>query len=202
MLKQLSFKSILITLNCILLITLAIVYFSSHKKETNDLAIKKVNGNLTIAFINSDSIMTHYDLVKNVRALLENKKNKLEADILSKQNVFQEKVNNYQDNLKRNAITAQQAQQAEKKLMEERQAILELSDQYTQELAQEELAMNVQIQDSIIHFLKRFNKKYGFDYVLGYSHGGGILLANDTLDITSEVLNEINKEYNSYLTKK
>ncbi|HNE28198.1 MAG TPA: hypothetical protein PLW66_03475, partial [Saprospiraceae bacterium] len=40
--------------------------------------------------------------------------------------------------------------------------------------------------------LKTLSDKIGYDYILSYSRGGQILLANDSLDITNEVLQLLN----------
>ena len=40
--------------------------------------------------------------------------------------------------------------------------------------------------------LKTLSSKIGYDYILSYSRGGQILLANDSLNITKEVLDLLN----------
>jgi outer membrane protein len=55
--------------------------------------------------------------------------------------------------------------------------------------------MNETLIDTVTNFLKRYNKVYKFDYILGYKMAGEILLANDTLDITSDVVKALNQEY-------
>jgi Skp family chaperone for outer membrane proteins len=49
--------------------------------------------------------------------------------------------------------------------------------------------------DTVTNFLKRYNRSYNFDYILGYANSGQILLASETLDITGDVVKELNKEY-------
>jgi outer membrane protein len=44
-------------------------------------------------------------------------------------------------------------------------------------------------------YLKRYNRQYQFDYIMGYKAGGEILVSNDTLDITRSVLDGLNSEY-------
>jgi len=56
--------------------------------------------------------------------------------------------------------------------------------------------MNVALLDSVMNFLRRYNENYKFDYILGFTKGGNILLANDTLDVTNDVIKELNLEYN------
>ena len=68
-------------------------------------------------------------------------------------------------------------------------------------VAEQELNMNLRLLDTVNAFLKRFNAKYGYDYILAYKSMGEILIANDTLDITRSVLEELNKEYQGHSKK-
>jgi outer membrane protein len=61
----------------------------------------------------------------------------------------------------------------------------ELADAYQK--AMNELMANVEVQ------LKSLQSQIGYDYILSYSKGGGqVLLANDSLEITKEVLELLN----------
>jgi outer membrane protein len=55
--------------------------------------------------------------------------------------------------------------------------------------------MNQLLMDSLNNFLKRYNEKMNFDYIFSYNRGGSILTANDSLDITNEVLKLLNEEF-------
>jgi len=55
--------------------------------------------------------------------------------------------------------------------------------------------MNITLLDTISSFMKNYNKKTNYDFILGYSKGGGILFANEAYDITKQVLEELNKQY-------
>ena len=61
--------------------------------------------------------------------------------------------------------------------------------------------MNVILVDSITNFLNRYNLQHNYDYVLGYSKGGGILLAKDTFNITDQVLAAMNEAYTNKIQK-
>ena len=62
-------------------------------------------------------------------------------------------------------------------------------------MTQQQMAMNQKLTDTLTNFLKRFNRNYRFDYIMGYKSEGEILIANDTLDITNTIVDAINKEY-------
>jgi len=72
---------------------------------------------------------------------------------------------------------------------------MSLQEKYTNELSQQEMNLNIQLLDSITNFLKRYNQKYKFDYILNIKKGGDVFLSNKTLDITGDVLKELNAEY-------
>ena len=62
-------------------------------------------------------------------------------------------------------------------------------------MTQQQLVMNQRLSDSLTNFLRRFNKIYRFDYIMGYKTEGEILVANDSLDISRTIIDAINKEY-------
>lgn len=176
-------------------IVLLVLYFIGHSGTSTTK--KSNNSSLYIGFVNSDSVMGNYELVEKIKDSLEAKQKKAEADFTAQQNVFEAQVTKYQKDLKANTLTIEQAQSTEKLLSQQQESLLTLKDELTQKLAEEELNMNTMLQDSIINYLKRYNKKHNYDYILGFSKGSGILLANDSLDLTKEVLDGLNKEYKS-----
>ena len=62
--------------------------------------------------------------------------------------------------------------------------------------------MQLQITDSVINFANRYNKTYNADYILGYTKGGGILVANEKYDITQDIITGLNEEYEKSLKTK
>ena len=177
-------------------IVLFILYFIG-KSDSGSSKKKSNNSSLYIGFVNSDSVMENYTLVKNVKDSLEAKQKKAETDFAAQQSIFEAMVTKYQKDLKANSLTIEQAQNTEKILTQKQENLLALKDELTQKLGEEELTMNIMLQDSIINFLKRYNSKHNYDYILGFSKGSGILIANDSLELTKDVLDGLNKEYKS-----
>ena len=173
---------------------LFILYFTG--KSGKQQHTKKANGSsLVIGFVNSDSLMKNYELVKTMKDSFNTKQKIAEDNFGKQQRAFESEVSDYQAKVKANLLSIAQAQSTEKALAQKQESLYSLKDQLTQELSSEELKMSALIQDTIISFIKKFNKKYSYDYILGFSKGGGILFANDSLDITKDVLKEINKDY-------
>jgi outer membrane protein len=192
---------VLLTLNLITLagiIILFILYFSGSGNKNNALsnAIDKANkGAISVAFVNNDSILSNYELVKKMRADLEAKSKRLEGEVAAKQKSFEKDAAYFQEQVSKKAISDQSAQEIYGQLQQNQQKIYELRDRYAAELQQSEMDMNVALIDSVMNFLKRYNDKYKFDYILGFTKGGNILYANDTLDVTKDVIKQLNIAY-------
>ncbi|NTW34421.1 MAG: OmpH family outer membrane protein [Bacteroidetes bacterium] len=176
------------------IIILFILYFTGNP-STSGRTKQTGKSALAIGFINSDSIMAGYDLVKKMKSNMEIKQKEAEDNFSVQQKTFESQVATYQKKVKDNSLSITEAQNQEKILMQKQQSLLELKDELTQKLSLEEMNINILLQDSIMNFLKRYNKKYNYDYVLGFSKGSGILFANDSLEITKEFLEALNKEY-------
>jgi outer membrane protein len=192
---------LLLIFNIVLFIGLVVLYvFFFTKEPTGSSAvaksINKINsGTLGVAYINNDSILANYELVKRMRKELESKSGRLESEITAKQKAYEKDAAYFQEQVKNKSISDQSAQEIYQQLMQEQQKIVDLRDKYSADLQQQEYELNVMLLDSVTNFLKRYNTKYRFDYILGYNKGGSIFLANDTLNITNDVIKEINKEY-------
>jgi len=192
---------VLLALNLVMLaglIVLYVLHFTGSGKGSNPIsgAIDKANkGNISVAFVNNDSILSNYELVKKMRADLEAKGKRLESEVATKQQAFEKDAAYFQEQVAKKTISEQSAQEIYGQLQQNQQKIYELRDRYAAELQQSEMDMNVALLDSVMNFLDRYNEKYKFDYILGFTKGGNILLANDTLDVTGDVLKELNLEY-------
>jgi len=179
------------------LIVLYGLYFFEKKSESESLpsAVQKNGKPLSVVFVNLDSLNMHYDYVKVLRSDLEGTGKRLQTEVLSEQNALQKEAADFQRQVASNAISEEKAKGIYESLMQKQQALMEKKDRYTQLVAEQEMNMNLRLIDTVTNFLKRYNMNYGYDYIMGFKAGGEILIANDTLDITKDVLKSINQEY-------
>ena len=196
-------NKVLTILNIVMLIGLIVLYFIVLKPVNKDTGVdtglhqKLATGNISIAYVNSDSILAHYDLVKSMRSSLETKTAGLEAELKQKQATFDKDAAYFQDQVNKKTISEASAQEIYAQLMAEQQKLYELREKYSNQIAEQEYSHNVVLVDSLNNFLARYNKKAHFDYIFSYSKGGNLLVANDSLDITSTVMKLINSEYST-----
>jgi outer membrane protein len=183
-------------INVILFIAIGVLYFLHfYSGKPANTAANISNGPLKVAYFDTDTVFQKYLLVEELRDGLKKSKDSLEGIFNSRQAAFEGKVRNYQNNLKNNAINATQAQNAETQLMKEREEIMQVNEIYTQQLVVKESEIQRRITEDIIAYANLFNKTYGADYILGYTKGGPIIVVNEKLDVTKDIIEGLNKEY-------
>ncbi|MEI6575022.1 MAG: OmpH family outer membrane protein [Bacteroidota bacterium] len=179
------------------LLGIYILYFlkPNNVRELPPAAFYKKTGGITVAFVNSDTIKSKYTMVLEMQKMLEQKFATLDNELHAKQQALESKAADLQKKYDARQINQEEAAKQQELLQSESKKLYDLNQQYTSKMADEEGKMNNIFIDSIDHYLKRYNSTLKFDYILGYTRGGGILFAKDTLDITADVLKGLNEEY-------
>jgi outer membrane protein len=173
-------------------IVLFVLYFTGQPGSSSNKAGKT---NFSISYINIDTIMAKYDLVKTMKETYIAKQKKASDSLEKLQSAYEYQVTDYQNKMKAGKYTSEQATLIEKGLIQQRDDLYALNEELTSKLSDENLKMTTLLQDSIENFLKRYNTKFKYDYIFSYSKSGDILYVNDSLEITKDVLENLNKEY-------
>lgn len=147
----------------------------------------------SIVYINSDTLMANYQLVKDMKKQLEKRMSDYEKSFETKLKKFETEVKNFQESAR--YYTQEEGQKKQMELMQKEQELTELKEDLSTKLLEEEQKMNVELKKRISDFLKKHNAGKQYQFILGYSDLTNILYANDSLDITKAVLDGLNKEY-------
>lgn len=181
-----------------IVLTLAVtVLFFLHFSNKSDGGSAVVDGQVVpgrrTVYVQVDSLLTNYDFFKETKKELENKNFQLENELNTKGRSLQNEVAFFQQ--KAQTMTPEQARSTEAQLMKKQQDLVAYRDQAAQSLGQEEAKKNEQLYKNIRAYIEKYNKENGYEYVLGYSLGGGILFANPALDVTQKIIAGLNKEH-------
>ena len=201
--RETKFFNLNTILNLILLVGLIILYilhFTSSKGEKStsqtSIALQEWGSkSLSVVFVNIDTLNDKYDFVKVLKSDLEGTGKKLQTELLAEQSTFEKEAADFQKQVASNSIPEDKAKIVYESLMQKQQALQEKKERYTQQVANQEMVMNMRLLDTVTNFLKRYNRTYKFDYILAHRGAGDILISNNKLDITSDVIKELNKEY-------
>ncbi|PZR33964.1 MAG: outer membrane chaperone Skp [Azospira oryzae] len=188
-------KNLSLILNAVLLVAVAVLYylhFASPKQASYSGGNVAV-GDLKIAYINSDSVLKHYDYLKVSSEKLEAKKAKLEQELQSRAQSFQNDYSAYQRNV--GSMTIGQAKAVEEDLTKKQQNLRMYQESLSQQLMGEEAKMTQELYSKVTDYLKKYGKETGIQVVLKYDPSSDVLYAGDSLDISNTVIKGLNEAY-------
>jgi outer membrane protein len=147
-----------------------------------------------IVYVNSDSLLTKYEYFKDLKTKLDGKSKAAQADLGAKTQAFQREVAQYQQ--QQNTLPADQRAATEQRLSRKQQELQAYQQNAGSALQTEQSAEQEKLYDKVADYLKTYAKTKGYKLVLTYSKGNSaILFADDSLDITSEVITGLNEAY-------
>jgi outer membrane protein len=148
-----------------------------------------------IVYVEIDTIMHQYNMAKELGTALEDKQKRLDADLSSKSKTFQASAMDFQNKVQKGLITNANAQEMQQQLASQEQGLYQLRDQYRSQIAEEAQVNQRQIIQSIMDYLKEYNKEKGYQYILANQFPSSILYADSSLNITREVIVGLNTKY-------
>ncbi len=171
-----------------------IVFVSGNKKSTSNGNVLSGDGKgASIAYVNTDSLLEHYNYFKANRDRLDAKQKQMEQELTNAGNALQAEYEGIQRRL--NSMSAAEAKQAEAALQSKQESLMQRRDALGEQMNDEMKKMDDELYKKIQSYLGEYNKEHKFAYILGFTRTGGILLADPKLDITKEVLEGMNKAY-------
>lgn len=187
-------------------IVLYVLYFtgtgrgsSSSASSTDSTSLKLSQG--SIAYVNLDSVVARYDMTKELSKELEEKGKKFDTELNQKSRAWQNNVQDFQYKAQRGLEVSSKLEEMQRQLQEDQQKLLGLRDTYGAQLQEENAVMIRKVLDSIMSYLKEYNKDKNYSFILGNSLDGKILYANQGLDITDEVVKGLNEKYKEQKNK-
>ncbi|MDO5570608.1 MAG: OmpH family outer membrane protein [Bacteroidales bacterium] len=151
---------------------------------------------LPIAYINIDSLLVNYNYAKDLNEALLRKQENSRATLTEKGRALEKEVAEFQRKVQTNAfISEKRAQEEANRLQKQQNELEELSQRLNNEIMIEQQKMNSQLNDTIHNFLKEFNAQKKYEFIFSNTMGDNILIAQPKYDITTEVLDLLNKRY-------
>lgn len=185
---------------CILLaaavISLFVITFMKKSEAPQmDYTHKSLEGAVSIAFINSDSLWANYVFVKDKKAELAEMESKFQNQYNYLRKNFEDEYQAYIKKGSAGQLTLAQQKEAEARLGEQQKRILSLDEELSTKFAEQKAIMNQMLLDTILNFIHRYNTVTKYDFIFEYSKISGLFYANDSLDITPNIVNGLNFEY-------
>lgn len=186
-------KNLSLILNVILLVAVAFLYYKvySAKNISSTPSISVPIGSPSIVYLNSDSLLDNYPFFTKLKNSIEQKQDSIENILKSRGKSLENDIKAYQE--KGSTMTDQERQVTEEALGKRQQDLMLYKEDMTNEMAKEEENLNDTLHNNLISALRKYNKDRNYHFILGYQKGSGILLASDSLNITKQIIEELNK---------
>ena len=163
--------------------------------KTDKSATAVVADNEKIVYVNSDSLLSKYEYFKAIKTKMETKSRAAESDLAAKGQAFQREVQQYQ--AQANTFPADQRAATEQRLQRKDQELKAYQQNAASALQNESAKENEALYDKVAEYLKGYAKGKGYKMVLTYTKSNPtILFADETLDVTGEVIKGLNEAYN------
>jgi outer membrane protein len=158
-----------------------------------------VPGDIKIAYIQTDSVITQFDFYKKRSEEITDKGKKFESELSSRAKGFEQEVTNFQQTA--SSMTPNQARAKEEDLMKKERNLMTYRDNLMQELSADESKLYSEVYDQIQEFLVGYAQEKDLDMILSHTRGGAVWYSKKSLDVTDDVIQELNKRYASNPTK-
>lgn len=150
---------------------------------------------LKIAYVDIDSLLNNYKFSVTLRNEMLRKGENMRMTLSEKAKVIQADMEDFQRKMENNVYaTRQRAEEEQTRILKSQEDYARLEQRLVNELSAEEQKNNLILRDSINNFLKDYNVAKGYDLILSRM-ADNILLANEALDITKEVIDGLNDRY-------
>lgn len=153
-----------------------------------------VAGELKIAYVEVDSIMSQYKFCKEYSLILQKKGQNIQNTLAKKQEALQAAVANFQQKVQQNAYTREQAEAINAGLQKQGNDLQVLNQRLSTEFQNETEKFNKALRDSIQHYLAVYNKDKKYSIIFS-KQGDNLLYADKAYDITNEIIAGLNKAY-------
>ncbi len=187
-------KNLSLLLTSILALAVAVLFYLHFaSKNTGGSAAKSDNSNEQIVYVNTDTLLEHYEFFKKAKTELQKRGDEIESELAGASESIQNEYASAQNRI--NSMSATEAKTTQDRLERKQQALLQRKEQLNDDYNMQMKKMNDELTAKIHDFLKEYSKDKGYKFILGYTKSGEILYAKDALDITQEVLKGMNEAY-------
>lgn len=189
-------KNLSLILNAVLLVAVGVLFYlhfssASPKKVSGSETI--ASGDLTMAFINADSLIDQYAFIDDRKEILDAKGKRLASDYRNRAETLQSEITAYQRN--ESSMTIGQAKALQEDLGKKQQNLQLFEQRVNQEMMDDQQKLMKELYDRLQAFLKTYCEENNVQMVVKYDLSSDVMYGKPTLDITEAVVSGLNSEY-------
>lgn len=178
-------------------VALFILLFTLKPAQTEtDVQAAPAEGNMPVAYLNLDSVLTNYQFAIEASDKLMTKQEDARLKLNTKARTLQSEMADFQRKLDNGAfMSRERAEQKQQELLKKQQDLQDLEAKLTNDIVLENQKLNLQLADTMNTFLQQYNADGRYHIIFANTGKDNILQANDAYNITAEVVDALNKRY-------
>lgn len=199
-----KFSKIALVLSVVALVASIVVLIISLTSDKTAVTAQNTNsdgivldsaGNISIAYVNLDSLLLEYKYSIKLNEDLLTEQAKAKANLESRIKAFEKKYNDFMEKMRLGSFISQASMESQQnELMQEQANLEQLDAQLTEELMIKQSEMNEELYDTVMNFIReQYAEKYTL--ILGNAAGSSILYAASGMNITRDVIDKLNERY-------
>ncbi len=178
-------------------IILFVLHFTNKCTSTanNEQGGKLTSGELSVAYVNTDSILLNYELSLKLHEEFTKNQASYTDEYTKKRSNWESKAAQFQEKVQRGGfLTEERAIQERNRLASEQEELMKLDQELSNKLAELQNKNSNQVIDSVMSALNRYNKDKKYSYILS---ANAILVGQGNANVTADILKMMNDEYNA-----
>ena len=146
-----------------------------------------------LVYVDVNKLIDGYQRTKAERTKFEEKANTLQANVDSLIGDWQEELKTYEK--ERSSMTKKELELKQELLTNRQQQIGNYQQAVQKQIQEEDQKATQTVVNDINDFVKEYGKKNNYKIIFGAGGSGNIMYADDDADLTQEVLEGLNKEF-------
>lgn len=189
--------NISLVLNAILII--AVIYlFTQLGKSSAAAPASEVSSStdqtLEIVYIDVDTLLENYTEFRERQESLAARQQEASQRISNRMKALEKEFMEVQAKVQQGLLAPNQIAAEEQRLGKKQQSLLAEQEQLSQTLGAEQQQLSERFRNRLVTLMDSLRDERGYDYILQYGQGSGVLGARDSFNITTDVLTILNAE--------
>ncbi|TAD84905.1 MAG: OmpH family outer membrane protein [Bacteroidetes bacterium] len=187
-------------ISAVLLAAVAFLFVKVFKTSTvpkisdNTGAAPSHGGNNgAIAYFEMDSVEQQYAYIKDVRQKIKGQEELITNELGGLKKGYMGRIQQLQS--KAATMSQQEGEAAQAEINQMQQSMQQREARLSQELQEQQFKLMQDINKRIEEYLKTYNSKKKYAFILSHSPGDNIYYKDSTLDITKDLIKGLNESY-------
>jgi len=191
-------KNISTLLNVVSLALIAVLFFLffNHTEQLKKISVateKQSNSSFKIAYFEIDSLEAHYDYFKDILGQAKSKESAMNSELSGMEKAYQRKIAEWQQ--KGAKMTQAESEQAQQEYAGMQQNYQSRKQSLSEELYKYNEDLKADIKKKIENFLKEYNKKGNYSYIIAYEPNSFMYYKDTLYNITQDLVDGLNAGY-------